>query len=195
MNWIDFVIGAILLFSGLAALRNGITREIIRLTALSIGVVASFWFYDRLAVELTFIDSPALAKFVAFLIILIGCVLIGAILAWTIDKFWGVAGLRWFDRLLGGGFGLIRGWIAATALLLGLVAFVPIDGVARAVAESNLAPFVLHGAQAATFLAPPTLRQAYSNNIEKVREVWIRRVERPSGVPIADSALKPRPAR
>jgi uncharacterized membrane protein required for colicin V production len=65
LNWLDIVLGAVLLFSGIAALRNGLTREIVRLVALAVGVIGALWFYDALAVELTFIESPALAKFAA----------------------------------------------------------------------------------------------------------------------------------
>jgi membrane protein required for colicin V production len=192
LNWLDIVLGAVLLFSGFAALRNGLTREIVRIVALAVGVMGALWFYDGLAAELTFITSPALAKFSAFLGILFGSMLTGAVLAWILDKFWGATGLRWFDRLLGGGFGLVRGWIAATVLLLGLVAFVPIAGVDRAVAESNLAPLVLHGARAASYVAPPALRQAYSDNFEKVREVWSLRPQTATKESAAEAA-KPDP--
>ncbi len=194
MNWLDIVLGAILLFSGIAALRNGLTREIVRIIALVVGVMGALWFYDTLAPQLAFITSPAVAKFSAFLGILFGCMLAGSVLAWILDKFWGATGLRWFDRLLGGGFGLIRGWIAATVLLLGLVAFVPIAGVDRAVAESNLAPLVLHGARAASYMAPAALRQAYSDNFEKVREVWRIRPQNAAHDPAA-AVAKPRPTR
>jgi len=194
LNWLDIVLGAILLLSGIAALRNGLTREIVRIIALAVGVMGALWFYDALAVELTFISSPALAKFSAFLGILFGSVLAGAVIAWILDKFWGATGLRWFDRLLGGGFGLVRGWVAATVLLLGLVAFVPIAGVDRAVAESNLAPLVLHGARAASYAAPAALRQAYSENFEKVRAAWSVRPQTPVRVPAVDVA-KPDPIR
>lgn len=192
MNWLDIVLGAVLLFSGIAALRNGLTREIVRIVALAVGVMGALWFYDALAAELTFITSPALAKFSAFLGILFGSMLTGAVLAWILDKFWGATGLRWFDRLLGGGFGLVRGWIAATVLLLGLVAFVPIAGVHRAVAESNLAPLVLHSARAASYVAPRALRQAYTDNFEKVREVWSLRPETAKRESAAETA-KPDP--
>jgi membrane protein required for colicin V production len=194
LNWLDIVLGAILLFSGIAALRNGLTREIVRVIALAAGVIGALWFYDTLALEFTFITNPALAKFSAFLGILFGCTLAGAVLAWALDKFWGATGLRWFDRLLGGGFGLVRGWIAATVLLLGLVAFVPIAGVDRAVAESSLAPLVLHGARAATYVAPAALRQAYSDNFEKVRKAWSLRPQTAVREPPADST-KPDPLR
>lgn len=192
MNWLDIVLGAVLLFSGIAALRNGLTREVVRLVALAVGVMGALWFYDALAVELTFIESPALAKFAAFLGILFGSMLAGAVVAWILDKFWGVTGLRWFDRLLGGGFGLVRGWIAATILLLGLVAFVPVAGVDRAVAESNLAPLVLHSAHAASYVAPVPLRQAFTDNFEKVREAWSLRPKTAARQAAAEAA-KPDP--
>ena len=190
MNWLDIVLGAIVLFSGFAALLNGLTREIVRIIALIAGVLGALWFYDALAVELTFITSPAVAKFAAFLGILFGCVFVGAMIAWILDKFWGATGLRWFDRVLGGGFGLVRGWIAATVLLLGLVAFVPARGVDRAVAESSLAPLVLHGARAASYVAPAALREAYDENFEKVRQVWSLLPE-----PALREAAKPDPLR
>jgi membrane protein required for colicin V production len=194
LNWLDIVLGAILLLSGIAALRNGLTREIVRIIALVAGVMGALWFYDVVAGKLTFITSPAVAKFSAFLGILFGCMLAGAVLAWILDKFWGASGLRWFDRLLGGGFGLVRGWIAATVLLLGLVAFVPVAGVERAVAESKLAPLVLHGARAASYVAPAALRQAYSDNFERVRGAWSLRPSSAARVPAADAA-KPDPLR
>jgi membrane protein required for colicin V production len=194
LNWLDIVLGAILLFSGVAAQRNGLTRGIVRIIAVVGGVLGARWVYDAVAGELTVISSPALAKFSAFLGILFGCVFAGAVLAWVLDKFWGATGLRWFDRLLGGGFGLVRGWIAATVMLLGLVAFVPIGGVERAVAESNLAPLVLHGARAASYVAPAALRQAYSDNFEKVRQAWSLRPETAIREAAADSA-KPDPLR
>lgn len=194
MNWLDIVLGAILLFSGVAALLNGLTREIVRIIALVAGVMGALWFYDALAAELTFITSPDLAKFAAFLGILFGCVFAGAVMAWILDKFWGATGLRWFDRLLGGGFGLVRGWIAATVLLLGLVAFVPVGGVDRAVAESSLAPLVLHGARAASYVAPAALRQAYDENFEKVRQAWSLRPENAAREAGAGAA-KPDPLR
>lgn len=196
LNWLDIVIAAILLFSGIAALRNGITREVIRLAALAIGVLGALWFHDQLAPELTFIDTPALAKFVAFVSILVGCVVLGTIIAWLLDKFWGVTGLRWFDRLLGGGFGIARGWIVATVMLLGVVAFVPVSGVDRAVATSRLAPLLLHSARVASYAAPASLRQAYSDNFEKVRRAWSSPVDgQAANSRTAIPAVKPSPNR
>ncbi len=191
-NWLDLTIGGIVLVSFLAALRNGMTREIVRLVALAAGIVGAMWFYERVAIELTpYLASAALAKFAAFVMILVGCVMAGGLIAWCFDKIWGATGLRWFDRLLGGGFGLVRGLAVSMAIVLGLIAFVPIAGAERAVAESRLAPLVLHGAQAAAWLAPADLRTAYSKNFEKVREVWSTPPAR--GVRESQAAVKTSP--
>ncbi len=175
-NWLDLLIGGILLVSFIAALRNGVTREVVRLIALAAGIIGAMWFHERGAAELApYLASEALAKFVAFVLILVGCVAAGGFIAWFLDKVWGATGLRWFDRLLGGAFGLVRGLAVAMAIVLGLIAFVPIAGAERAVAQSQLAPLVLHGARAAALLAPADLRLAYAENFEKVREVWSTR--------------------
>ena len=61
--------------------------------------------------------------FVAFLIIFIGCILIGAIASFLINRFMKAASIKWIDRILGGIFGLLRGWAIASILVVALIAF------------------------------------------------------------------------
>ena len=44
-NWLDLVIGGVLFLSFLGALRNGVTKEVIRLIALALGVLGAMWGY------------------------------------------------------------------------------------------------------------------------------------------------------
>jgi hypothetical protein len=69
---------------------------------------------------------------------------------------------------------------------------VPVAGVDRAVAESNLAPLVLHSAHAASYVAPAALRQAFTDNFEKVREAWSLRPKTAARQAAAEAA-KPDP--
>ena len=173
VNWLDLAIGGILLISLLAALRNGMTKEVVRIIALVCGIVGGMWFYPRLAVELApYIASERAANFAAFAAIVVGCLILGGLIAWALDKMWGLAGLRWFDRLLGAGFGFVRGMVVATALVLGIVAFAPVAEAEQTVASSQLAPWVLFGAQLASRVAPADLRDAYDAGFERVRDVW-----------------------
>lgn len=174
VNWLDILIGGILLTSLLLALRNGATKEILRIVALLCGIVGGMWFYEGLAAELApWIASEQLARFAAFGAIVLGCLMAGGLVSWILDKVYGFAGLRWADRFLGAGFGLVRGLVIATALVLGVVAFAPVADAERTVANSTLAPWVLHGARAASFVAPVQLRDAYDSGFERVRAVWI----------------------
>lgn len=175
VNWLDLTIGGILLISFLTALRNGMTREIVRIVALLFGIVGAMWGYERVAADYlaSHISDPRIAQFAAFGGIVIGCLLAGAVAAWMLVKLWGITGLRWIDRLLGGAFGLVRGAVIATALVLGVVSFAPVAGAEATVAESQLAPLVLHSARAASWAAPTALRDAYGKGFERVRSVWI----------------------
>ncbi len=173
VNWVDAVIGGILLVSVLGAVRNGVTREILRIAALVMGIFLAMWWYDRVAPELLpYIDEPKLAACAAFLAIFTGCLIAGAVFAWILVKVWGLTGLRWFDRLLGAAFGLIRGLLIAAAVLLAVITFSPFAGAAQTVAESKLAPWALHAARAAAAAGPQDFQDAFADGFDRVRQVW-----------------------
>ena len=173
VNWIDAAIGGILLLSALGAVRNGATREVLRIAALIIGIFLAMWWYDRVALQLQpYIDEPRLAACAAFLLIFAGCLIAGAVFAWVLVKVWGIVGLRWFDRLLGAAFGLVRGLLIAAGVLLAVIAFRPFPGAAQTVAESKLAPWVLHAARAAAAAAPQDFQETFTDGFDRVREVW-----------------------
>ena len=174
MNWLDVVLGLILSLSFIAAAWNGLSREVIRLLALGGGIVAGMWWYEDLAIHLRpYVENTEMASFAAFLSIVVGSLVAGAIVARRLGKLLHWTGLRWFDRLLGAAFGLVRGLLIATAVVLAVVAFQPTAGSADTIAGSRLAPWVLHGASAATSMAPHNLRTRFDAGFERVRLVWI----------------------
>jgi membrane protein required for colicin V production len=186
-NWLDLLLGAILLISFVGAIRNGLTKEIIRLAALVLGIVGGLWWYSAVAVYLQpLLADENISSFAGFLAILFGSLVAGMILAWVLAKILGWVGLRWFDRLLGGAFGLVRGLLVCAALVLALLAFTPLTGSAEVVAGSRIAPWVLHAAQATSMTAPGNLRQAFDENFTQVKAVWISRLAQPAGLPVTE---------
>jgi membrane protein required for colicin V production len=176
-NWLDVLLGAILLLSFVGAVRNGLTKEIIRLVALVVGIAGGMWWYADAAAYL----QPAVAdrnisSFAGFFVILFGSLIAGMIVAWVLVKILGWVGLRWFDRLLGGAFGLVRGLLVCAALVLAMLAFAPLTRSTEVIAESKIAPWVLHAAQVTSLAAPPDLRQAFEQNFEQVKAVWVSRL-------------------
>jgi membrane protein required for colicin V production len=188
-NWLDVLLGAVLLISFIGAVRNGLTKEIIRLIALVVGIVGGLWWYrDAAAYLRPLLADESISSFAGFLVILFGSLIAGMILAWMLAKILGWVGLRWFDRLLGGAFGLVRGLLICAALVLAFLAFTPLARSTEIVAESRIAPWVLHAAQATSLAAPGKLRQAFDRNLEQVKAVWISRLSRPTGLAVTEAS-------
>jgi membrane protein required for colicin V production len=101
--------------------------------------------------------------------IFFGCLLIGAVISLVMNRFLRAASLQWIDRLLGGVFGLLRGWAIASILVLGLIAF-PIRE--NPMTHSFLAPYVMAGARAAVLLVPRDLKDKFNEQYQKVLQKW-----------------------
>jgi membrane protein required for colicin V production len=175
MHWgqwtfLDYLVVAIVLISTVIAITKGLVREIVSLVALIGGFILAAIYYPALAGKLSeFCRTETVAGFVAFLSIFFGCLLIGAVISLVMNRFLRAASLQWIDRLLGGVFGLLRGWAIASILVLGLIAF-PIRE--NPMTHSFLAPYVMAGARAAVLLVPRDLKDKFNEQYQKVLQKW-----------------------
>ena len=140
MNWLDIIIIVVIVISAFVGLKNGIIRAALSLAGLIVGVILAGRYYVLLSERLSFIPQDSIAKIVAFLIILIGIMIIASVIAGFLK--WGVSivGLGWVNRLCGAVFGLILGTIFCGALLAIWINFL---GTETPAAESRLAPLLL----------------------------------------------------
>lgn len=119
---IDYIIIGILVFSLLVSLWRGFVREVFSLA----GWVAAFFvashFYPYLSALLTQLNSSylqhdtvrnALAAAILFILVLIVSGVTNTLIGQLVDK----TGLTGTDRVLGAGFGLLRGIFVVAALL------------------------------------------------------------------------------
>ncbi len=173
MNWLDIAIVLIVVTSVITSVIKGLTRELVALAALIAGVLTALWWYPEPARYLEpYTSSPGVAAFSSFIIIVILFILTGWIVARLLSMLVKAAGLRWFDRLLGAAFGLLRGILTAAVLVLALVAFRPGPSPAQSVAHSRLAPAVLYGSRTIMMLAPRRLKQEFERGLERVQALW-----------------------
>ncbi len=171
---LDIVLGAILLASVIGATLNGLTKELLRIASLVVGLLVAMWGYGLLAGYLAqWISNAKVASAAAFALLFIGCLITGALLARLLAGIWSLAGLGLLDRLLGAAFGALRGLLLAAVLLLALVAFQPVADTAGLVADSRIAPFVLNLARTAAAVAPEALREAYQDGLARVRDIAV----------------------
>jgi len=171
-QWIflDFLFVLIILVSIVFALTKGLVREIISLVALIAGFAFAVLYYPVPAKWLAeFSRTESIANLLGFMIIFVGCVLLGALIAYIVNRFLKAASLKWLDRLLGGIFGLIRGWAICSIMVVALVAFPIRENI---MARSFLAPYLLAGARAAVFLVPQSLKDKFNEQYKKVLQTW-----------------------
>ncbi|MGZ4787149.1 MAG: CvpA family protein [Terriglobales bacterium] len=159
----DWIIIAVLVLSAVLAIAQGFFQEVFSLAGVVIGFLLASWDYRMVSSHLSFVNPPWMADITGFFIIF----LVMVILAGTIGRIasWGMkqAGLRWIDRVLGGAFGLVRGVLVVTVLLMATAAFAP---QSQWLARSSLAPYFLVVGRAASWLAPSEVRHRVRDGVE-----------------------------
>ncbi len=179
MNWLDIVMGLILLLAVIGGLRKGLARTGIGFAAVIVGLLCALWFYGYAAGFLgTFISSRPLANLVGFLAIFALVLALGGAVSWLAEKFLKFARLSWLNRLLGGAFGAIRGVVTCAVLVLVLTAFCS-KPPPHSVASSRLAPYVMGAARVMAYAAPYEVREGFRHSYEKVKQAWAGLFEKP----------------
>ena len=167
---LDFLFAVIIIVSVGFALMKGLMREIISLVALIGGFALAVIYYRVPAGRLAeFSRTESIADLLGFMIIFVGCILLGAVVSFVVNRFLKAASLKWVDRLLGAVFGLLRGWAICSMMVVALVAFPVRDSV---MARSFFAPYMLAGARTAAFLVPHTLKEKFNEQYQKVLQAW-----------------------
>jgi len=142
MNWVDYVLLALLVVSMIFGSRRGTIRESMGLIAFMIGLVFATHYIDWLAYALTrrMALSPVLVSFVGFVVLVVLVFLVFRILALLFYRVASVGRLGKVDHLGGALAGLLRGWLMLGFLLF-LMLYLPLpDRTLTDIDESFLAP-------------------------------------------------------
>jgi membrane protein required for colicin V production len=175
MNLFDGFLIAILAYSTIMAFLRGIILELFSLGGLIVGILLASWNYNHVAVYLEhFITAPGIAQIVAFLLIVIGVMVLSTFLGKALNRTAHAIGLGFFDRILGAIFGLARGCLIGVAILMAVAAFRPHSTWAE---NSRLSPYFLAGAHAVSFVVPHDLQQQILNGVLQLKHNapdWIK---------------------
>jgi membrane protein required for colicin V production len=166
MTAADWLILAVIVFSVLVAAAQGFMYEVFSLAGVVAGYLLAAWGYRQVAPwYVPYVKTAWVADLCGFLtifllvVLLAGC--IGRIARFGMKE----AGLRWFDRLLGGIFGLVRGVALVMVVVLALASFSP--GL-TVLARSRTAPYLLVLARAAIWVAPSQVRQQFRAGMDAI---------------------------
>jgi membrane protein required for colicin V production len=162
----------ILAASVAAGFTAGFARAAIGFVAVIGGILFGFWFYGIPADWLHhYISSPTASNILGFLVVFFTFQLVGGIVGKIIAKLFKWTGLSFIDRILGAGFGFVRGALAAVALVAVLMAFTPAPPPNWMV-NSTLLPYAIDASHACAALAPRALTEAFRISMNEIRKVW-----------------------
>jgi membrane protein required for colicin V production len=175
VNWLDYVLIAILLFSVVMSARKGFSREIIGLGAAFLALLLAMWFYGLAGSFLIpYVSSTRVANLIGFLLVVFAVLVCGWLLALVVHRFLRTVGLSFFDRFLGAAFGLLRGLLIAMALLTAFMAFGPqVDSntVSASMLNSRIAPYVLDASHIIITVAPMELKSSFRKQYAQVKSM------------------------
>ena len=169
MAVVDWVIVAAVVLSMALAAKEGFFYEIFSLAGVVVGYLLAACQYGRIAGWFSpYTRAQWVAEIGAFLLIFVAVVavagIVGRITRWALKE----AGLRWFDRLLGAAFGLLRGVLVVAVLVLALASFTP---GTRMLSGSTLGPYFLVVARAAAWVAPAAVRARFQQGMDGLRSM------------------------
>lgn len=178
MNWLDAILGVVLLVSVINGFRRGFSQQLIGLVSGVLALLLGIWFYGPAgAWLLPYVSSPMLAKAAGFVIVFSTVMLLGGLVSFIVRRFLRVTGLSFFDHLLGAGFGALRWALIAIAVVMGAMAFSRGDQPPRAIVESRLAPYVVDMARIVAAVAPHDLKESFHRTYGQVKSAWANAID------------------
>ena len=157
------------MLSVLHAAAQGFVFELFSLVGTVFGYLLAAWEYPVVARYIApYVKSDLVAGGAGFLLIFVAVVILAGIAGRIARWATSAVGLRWFDRLLGGAFGFLRGAIAVMVLVMAMASFLPSS---RALATSSLAQYFLVAGRAAVYAGPGELKQKFRDGIKAMEQL------------------------
>ena len=182
MNLLDILLVLIVGGSTVAGFSAGFARAGLGFFAAIAGVLFGFWFYWIPAGWIhAHISSTTFSNVLGFIVLFFVFVLAGSLLGKLLAKLFKWTGLSWLDRILGAGFGFVRGTLVAAGFVAVVLAFTP-KPTPNWMIGSAVLPYAIDASNMFASLAPRSLKTAFRDTMNEIRNDWdneLKRAEHP----------------
>ena len=112
MQALDWIFVAVLAFSMVVGAWRGLVFEVLSLVSWIAAFVLAQWLAPDVAQRLPMDSTTEVLRYAAgFVLVFIGSIFVGSLVAFLVKKLVTAVGLRPADRLLGAAFGIVRGMV------------------------------------------------------------------------------------
>lgn len=127
MNWVDITIIVVIIFSALISIIRGFVREALSLISWVLAFFVASRFYSYITDYLTYFDNDLMRDAIAIALLFLATLLICGVVSYIICQLVQKTGLSGTDRVLGIGFGVLRGILIVAAILFFIDTFTPLS--------------------------------------------------------------------
>jgi membrane protein required for colicin V production len=169
-NWFDLALALVIVVSAISGLRTGLARVVIGLVSTVVGFMLGFWCYRMVAAKIEpMVHDTGVANTLGFLIIFVAIVAAGALLAALLSSIFKWVGLSWFNYLLGGAAGMVRGALVVAIVANILVAFAP-SPTPLFLQNSAVLPYANQVASVLAQVAPQELKDSFEQQMQNLKQ-------------------------
>ncbi len=120
MSGIDLIIVAVIVISAIISGFRGFVKEAVSLIVWIAAIVITLLLTSRFATLLPkeTIDSPVARLGISAVVLFLGSMLIGSLINWLVQRMISSTRLSKVDRLVGTGFGIVRGAVIVALVVL-----------------------------------------------------------------------------
>ena len=167
MNLADLLIVIVLVVSVVSAFVKGFFVEVFSLAGVILGLFIAAANYGMFSLwVLRVVHNREAANLTAFLLIALLVMLVAGLVGRLLRGLFRGVGLGIVDRLLGAVFGLVKGCVIVTLVLMGIVAFLPRQDW---LSNSRLAPVFLTAAHGGSQVVPFALGEEIRQGLQALR--------------------------
>jgi len=184
LNIFDYIIAAIIIYCIIRGIFRGIIKEASSIIGVLAGLYAAYNYYPSLSKDLlgfkNLFPSGEYVDIISFLLLFSIVFLMVGALGILIRFLLKIVFMSWVDRLFGGAFGFIRGFMIASMLVLVLTTF--LSSGASVISESAFCPYVASVSGTMSRFAGTAMQNQFNKKMNVAKQAW----DSPDGkVPVA----------
>ena len=174
MNTFDIVVAVVLGFCLIRGIFRGLVKEMASIIGVLAGFYAAYTYYPEMGGLLSrWIANTIYLNLTSFMVIFCIILIIISILGVVIKYLMSIAHLGWVDRVSGAGFGVFKGILIVSVLLVSLTAFLPKGS--PLVRDSLLAPHINTLSENMARIISDDMRRAFNEKMGELKRFWEKR--------------------